>query len=443
MKTLLRGGTVLTLGARSSNLVTGDVLLEDDRIAEVGTGLRARDAEVIDASNRVILPGFVDAHRSAWRSLMKGADDRPGSRRLAELGPAHAPDDVYAATLLGLLTSLACGVTTLVDWADVMSDAAHVEAVLQAHADAGMRSVVVPSPPAWATDADPDAIRRLAADLAATPRPLTGLAYGQPAAAAGDLEAVAAGWAVARSLGLRIHATVGTSPAARGTVAAMAGRGLLGADVTLVHATCADEADLDALGTTQAALVLAPSYEMAAGLGTPPLQALLDRKVRPALGTGDELAAPGDVFTAMRALQSLQHAAMFDLKLAGKAGLPDLLGTREVIRFATGEGARAAGMSAVTGSIEPGKQADLVVLRTDLPNIHPVNDPIGAVVWGMDASNVDWVFVAGRARVRAGALDADVADVRARAEAAVRRLTTTEPATGPDTLVPTADGGAR
>lgn len=441
MRTLLRGGTVLTLGARTANLATGDVLIEDDRIVEVGAGLRARDAEVVDATDRVVLPGFVDAHRSAWRSLMQAVDDRPGTSHLATLGPRHEPDDVYAATLLGLLAAVASGVTTVVDWADIHLDGRYLEAALQAHADAGVRTVFVPSRPAWApdTDPDPDTWHRLAADLAATPRPLTDLALGSPPLHPHDLEAVVAAWAQARSLGLRIHAPAGTVDAQRGAVAAVAGRGLLGADVTLVHATRADEADLDAIGSSDAALVLAPSYEMAAGLGTPPLQALLDRRVRPGLGTGDEMPAPGDVFTAMRALQSLQHAAMFDLKLAGKAGLPDLLGTREVIRFATSDSARAAGLDAVTGSIEPGKQADIVVLRTDLPNIHPVNDPIGAVVWGMDASNVDWVFVAGRARVRAGELDADVPHVRRLATTARQRLT----GTGAEPLVPSADGRGR
>ena len=62
----------------------------------------------------------------------------------------------------------------------------------------------------------------------------------------------------------------------------------------------------------------------------------------------------------------------------------------------------------MTGSLEPGKQADIVVLRTDRPNIFPVNDPIGAVVWGMDTSNVDWVFVAGGPVMRGGVLEADV-----------------------------------
>jgi cytosine/adenosine deaminase-related metal-dependent hydrolase len=439
VRTLLRGGTVLTLGVRTPNLVTGDVLIEDDRIVEVGTGLRARDAEVVDATDRVVLPGFVDAHRSAWRSLMKAVDDRPGTSHLVDLGARHGPDDVYAATLLGLLAALESGVTTVVDWSDILLERSYADAALQAHADAGLRTVFVPSRPAWASDADTDTWRTLAGDLAAAPPPLTGLACGSPALHPDTIGAVATAWAQARSLGLRIHAPVGTADEDRGALAAVGARGLLGADVTLVHATRCAESDLDALGSSDASLVLAPSYAMAAGLGTPPLQALLDRRIRPGLGTGDEMPAPGDVFTAMRAIQSLQHAAMFDLKLAGKAGLPDLLGTRDVIRFATIDGARAAGLDAVTGSIEPGKQADLVVLRTDLPNIHPVNDPIGAVVWGMDASNVDWVFVAGRARVRAGELDAEIPMVRELAGAAMRRLTDG----GADTLVPAADGRAR
>ncbi len=102
----------------------------------------------------------------------------------------------------------------------------------------------------------------------------------------------------------------------------------------------------------------------------------------------------------MRSAISIQHATVFERKLAGKAGLPRLMSTRDVIRHATVDGAKVAGLGGVTGSLEPGMQADLVVLRTDRPNIFPVNDPIGAVVWGMDTSNVDWVFVGGRPLVR-------------------------------------------
>jgi len=134
--------------------------------------------------------------------------------------------------------------------------------------------------------------------------------------------------------------------------------------------------------------------------------------------------SPGDLFAQMRAMISLQHATVFDRKLAGKAGIPRLLSTRDVIRSATVEGARVAGLGAVTGSIEPGKQADIVMLRTDRPNIFPINDPIGAVVWGMDTSNVDRVFVAGRPLMRGGALEANVEQARNLATTAHHRVAT-------------------
>jgi cytosine/adenosine deaminase-related metal-dependent hydrolase len=98
------------------------------------------------------------------------------------------------------------------------------------------------------------------------------------------------------------------------------------------------------------------------------------------------------------------------------------MSTRDVIRFATVEGARVAGLRGATGSLEPGLAADVVVLRTDRPNIFPVNDPIGAVVWGMDTSNVDWVFAGGRVLMRDGALQADVGRARDLATEAARRV---------------------
>jgi cytosine/adenosine deaminase-related metal-dependent hydrolase len=128
------------------------------------------------------------------------------------------------------------------------------------------------------------------------------------------------------------------------------------------------------------------------------------------------------MFAQMRSLISVQHATVFERKLAGKAGLPRLMSTRDVIRHATVDGARAAGLAGVTGSLEPGMQGDVVVLRTDRPNVFPINDPIGAVVWGMDTSNVDWVFAGGRVLMRGGVLQADVARVRALAGAAREHL---------------------
>ena len=99
-KTLLKGGTVLTLGAKTPNFTEADVLIDDGRVAEVGQGLRARDAEMVDASDAIVMPGFVDTHRHVWKSLFRNLGDT------AVLGSHYQPDDIYAATLIGLLVQL-------------------------------------------------------------------------------------------------------------------------------------------------------------------------------------------------------------------------------------------------------------------------------------------------------------------------------------------------
>jgi cytosine/adenosine deaminase-related metal-dependent hydrolase len=236
------------------------------------------------------------------------------------------------------------------------------------------------------------------------------------------LEKLAGDWGLARELGVRIHAHAGSDSSSGGVVSDMAAKGLLGGDVTLVHCTNLNDDDLDAVSSSGARVALAPSSEMAGGRGSLTIQRLIDRGIRPGLAVDTERVAPGDMFAQMRAAISMQHATFFDLKLAGKAGLPQLLSTREVIRYATIDGARVAGLGGVTGALVPGKQADIVVLRTDRPNIFPINDPIGAVVWGMDTSNVDWVIAGGRILMRNGVLEADVERARNLAGAAQHRV---------------------
>lgn len=378
-RTLIKGGCILSLDARVGNHLEADVLIEDGRIAEVGPGLRSRDAEVVDASDSIVMPGFVDAHRHVVDSLFRASGDLPeADAALAQL----SPDDVYAATLIGLLGAAEAGITTVLDWVEL--DGAALEAALQAHADAGLRTVVVPA--ARDTQRGGEDLPLRTWGVAATLDPA-------------DLERARA---LAAPDTRRIHAhAVGS-----GSVAAAGAA--LGEDVTLVHCSGLDETDFDTIASKRVGVVLAPSSEMARGMEPPRVQSLLDRDVRPGLGVDSERIAPGDIFAPMRATISLQHATHFDLKLAGKGGLPNLLTTREVLRYATIAGANVVGLGEVTGSLTPGKQADVIVLDTDRPNIHPINDPIGAVVWGMDTSNLEWVFVGGRPVMREGELQGDV-----------------------------------
>jgi len=425
---LLKGGTVLTLGAKTPNFPRADVLIEDGVIAEVGPGLRARDAEVVDAENTIVMPGFVDTHRHVWKSLFRNlgetgsnSDDAVSSEAY---GQSYQPDDVYAATFSGLLGAIEAGITTVVDWADISFDPTHVDAALEAHNDAGLRSVFVYAMPAWEGGQEDEkaSLRRLAARQANTDDIMTLVAFGPREPEHSHLDRVTRDFSLARELGMRVHTHVGVDPDQRGVVAQLGARGVLGSDVTLVHCTNLDPTDLDAISSTGSMVALTPTSEMSHGIGAPPVQELLDRKIHPGLGVDNEGSGQGDLFAQMRAAISLQHATYFDLKLAGKGGLPNLLSTRDVIRWATTDGARAAGLEMITGSLTPGMQADVVLLRTDRPNIFPINDPIGAVVWGMDTSNVDWVFVGGKPRLSHGVVHADVDRARSLVTAALDRV---------------------
>ncbi len=424
-KILLSGGCVLTLGVKTPNFTRADVMIDGETVAEIGTGLHARDAEHVDATDSIVMPGFVDTHRHAWRSLSRNIGAWPPGDGTTGAIEAFRPEDVYAATLIGLLGAIEAGITTVVDWSPIRPDDALVDAALQAHADAGLRTVFVHAPRAGTEDrgSTAPAMRQLVARLTDAAGPLTTIAFGSDIPGAGDLERVAAEWDEARALGLRIHAHADPETSGQGAIAELARRGLLREDVTLVHWSLLDDEDIEAVAASGASVSLARSGEMAGHIGTPPIQSLIDRDIRPGLGVDDERLSPGDLFAQMRATISMQHATVFDRKLAGKSGVPRLMSTRDVIRHATVDGARTAGLGTVTGSLEPGKQADIVMLRTDRPNIFPINDPIGAVVWGMDTSNVDRVFVAGRAVMRGGVLDADAARARNLATVARRRLT--------------------
>ena len=131
---MIRGGCVLTLGARTPNYTKADVVVDEGRIVEIGMGLRARNADVIEAEDAIVMPGFIDTHRHAWRSLFRnygeGREEMGPELSPAVYGPHYEPDDVYTATLIGLLGAAQSGTTTVVDWADAATSTEHASAAL-------------------------------------------------------------------------------------------------------------------------------------------------------------------------------------------------------------------------------------------------------------------------------------------------------------------------
>jgi 5-methylthioadenosine/S-adenosylhomocysteine deaminase len=200
--------------------------------------------------------------------------------------------------------------------------------------------------------------------------------------------------------------------------------GLLGPDTTYIHCNYLSDDEFRLIAESGGRVSIAPSVEMAMGHGTPPTAKALAHGLRPSLSIDVVTTVPGDMFTQMRFLFAQarlgEHEAAF---AAGNEEEPTLLTSREVLEFATIEGARVCGVDDRTGSLTPGKQADVVVLRCDQTNTYPIIDPVSTVVHQADTRNVDTVLVAGETLKRDGKLvGADVRSARDRAAASLDHL---------------------
>jgi len=145
-RVLLRGGHVLTMDPGLGDLFGGDVLVEDDRIAAVGHDLDASEAEVVDATGCIVMPGFVDSHRHTWETVIRGIapDVSLGGYFdivLDQLAPAYRPEDVYAGNYLGSLEAIDAGITTLLDWSHISNSPEHADEAIRGLADAKLRAV--------------------------------------------------------------------------------------------------------------------------------------------------------------------------------------------------------------------------------------------------------------------------------------------------------------
>nr|WSY51376.1 amidohydrolase family protein [Streptomyces sp. NBC_00886] len=394
MKTLLTGGTVVSMDPAVGDLDRGDVLIEDGVIVEVAERVDAPDAEVIDATDRIVMPGFVDNHRHGWQTAFRGvgADWTFPEWAVAMHGtvkPHYRPEDVYAGTLLGRLEALHSGVTTMLDWYHVVQSPAHEDAAVAALRDAPGRSIFCLGA-GWGT-ADPvDAdIRRVRSDLAGDG--LVTMALGLRGPEDTGMDTVARELKLAAELGLRTSLHVDPGGTSR-TVADLREHDLLRDTTTFVHANGISDEELRMLADAGGSLSVSPDVELKMGFGPPVTGRALAAGLRPTLSIDDVPSAGGDMFSTMRTAFAVQR------------GLDGGLRSRDLLEFTTVDAARSCGLDARTGSLTPGKDADVILLRTDDLTVFPVTDPVGTVVSAGHPGLVDTVLVAGRMVKRDGVL---------------------------------------
>jgi cytosine/adenosine deaminase-related metal-dependent hydrolase len=405
---LIQGATILSLDPRIGDF-RGDILVEGSRIIAVEPSIPCVDAEVIPAQRMIALPGFVDSHRHTWQSLLRGtavdwtlAQYFAGVRGV--MGRLYTPDDMYVANYLGALEALDAGITTLYDWSHNNNTPDHADAAVRGLKDAGLRAVFgygnandewIPPSTRLTGFSDVERVRRT---HFSSDDQLVTMAFAARGPQFTTLDITADEFRRARDLGLRITLHVGdgvwgtTQP-----VVQLASRALLGDDITYVHCNMLTDDDFRLIGDSGATASISPEVELQMGHGFLATLKLIDVGVRPSISIDIVTSIAGDMFGAMRALLAGTRAVVNDQALRERRVVDPLpLMSRDVLEFATVQGARACGLAARTGSLTPGKEADIVLPDTNSLNLLPMNNPKGAVVECAHVGNVDTVIVAGR-----------------------------------------------
>jgi len=419
-RTLIRGGIVLTQDDALGELPNADVLIEGDRILEVGPNLSVAGAKVIDAAGDIVIPGFVDTHRHTWEtSIRTSAPDYTLGAYfgaiLDKFAPNYRPEDVYAANLWGALECINAGITTLVDWSHIMNTPEHADAAVKGLREAGLRSVFAfgfPNTsiqawwfgPDWAGSVERlngDEARRIRDELSDDQGLITmalatrGTNFCKP-------EVVRYEWELARELGINItvHVAMDRFGYTKMQLRGLKEMGLLYPNTTYIHASHLLDDEWQMVADSGGNVSLAPQIELQMGHGWAPAATASKMGIPVGLSSDVATTASSDQFTQMHAIfaseRARRHQAAWEEDLDGNTPTPDLIDSRKVLKWATLEGTEVAGVSGWAGSITPGKKADIVIIDTKAVNVAPVIDPVGAVVCAADTANVKTVIVDGK-----------------------------------------------
>jgi 5-methylthioadenosine/S-adenosylhomocysteine deaminase len=402
---IIRNGTVVTMDPFLGDFPRADVLIDGDVIVAIGPDLGPMDAEEIDADGKLVIPGFIDTHRHTWQSFLRGiaADWTLGQYMTGlhlGLSGMFDPDDTYAGNFLGAVEALDSGITTLVDWSHNVDTPQHADAAIQGLTDSGLRAVFAHGGGARMYQVPSDVphdqdVRRIREEHFASEDQLVTLAMALRGPQYSTLDVTESDLRLARELGLSVTLHVGDGEWGRSRpVTRMKQRGLLGPDMTYVHCNTVKDDELVDIARSGGSASIAPDIEMQMGHGWPATGRLLDAGVRPGLSIDTCVSNGGHMFGTMRATLATQRAIDNDVPGASDLAAVSLT-SRDVLSFATLDGARTCHLDHKVGSLTPGKQADIVIVdATDL-GLTPMNNPVGQLVYAAHPGQVETVLVAG------------------------------------------------
>lgn len=431
MNAIIKGGTVITVDA-ADRILRADLLISDGRIARIAEGGLAEvpaGAEVIDASGRLVLPGFVQTHVHLCQTIMRGYGDDLRlldwlRERIWPMEAAHTPESVYASARLGIAEMMLGGTTAAL----TMETVRHTREVLRAVEESGFRAVVGKcmmdrgeGVPAGLIEDRRESIEgslALFEEWHGRDRGRIRCCLAPRFALSCSSELLQEVAALSVKHGLIVHTHASESREEVEAVRNQTGRdnieyldsvGLVGPRTVLAHCVWATDREIELLSRKGAKVAHCPSSNLKLGSGIARVAEMIGRGVSVSLGAdGAPCNNRLDMFTEMRAAALLQKVRLG----------PDAMPASQLLRMATIEGARALGLDDEIGSIEEGKLADLIILRLDRPHLVPRPDPISTIVYSAEASDVETVLIQGKVVVRGGRLltmdEAEVIEMAAR-----------------------------
>ncbi|MBB1250934.1 amidohydrolase family protein [Rhizobium sp. G21] len=404
LRTLFKGGTIITMDRAISAPPVGDVLVENGRIVAIGANLQVTDAEVVDAAGSIVMPGLIDAHHHMWlgvmRRMMPDVDDLFAYIDVVAetLGSHYRPLDMYLSTKLTALACLDAGITTVIDACHSSRSPEHTDAALDALDDSGIRALhmVGAAMDKKASSAHiPGDLKRLADNWNQGDGLVRVGLFGQF-----NID----WWRAARVLDMRILTEFIGDLAKLGPE--FDEPGLLGTHNIFNHCTRVPKETWKRLAAAGVNVTVNPRSDALFGFDDEGFawQRAIDHGLTPALGIDLDTAFGSDMFGEMHALFSQQRSAMRYRRFRGEENVPAPISVQAVLEAATINGVRAAGLEDRIGTLAVGREADLIMVRTDDVAVFPVTDPVGTIVQAVERANVDTVMVAGEIRKRGGKL---------------------------------------
>jgi 5-methylthioadenosine/S-adenosylhomocysteine deaminase len=422
---LIKGAAIVSMDAAIGDLPKGDVLIERDRIAAVAQNVAADDAETIDASRMLLLPGLINGHLHTWQTGLRGlaADWTVAEYMQAMhrgLATLFRPEDIYIANLMGALNQINNGATSLVDWCHNNPTPEHSDAAVCGLDDAGIRALFLHGSP----KPDPKPGQRHFSEVPMPRREIERFCKGRFASRDGLVsfglailgpyyslyDVTREDLALAREFNLPASMHVGGGmPMVPLGFERLLNDGLVDGHLTVVHGNDIAAETVSRIVDRGGTFTVTAEIELQMGYGDPLTGILHSLNAPISIGTDVEPAVSGDLFTCMRL--TLQHernrAILAELAKTGSRPQRSPLTCRDALSWVTANAAKVAGLDDRIGSITPGKQADIVLLRTDTLNMMTMHDPVGCAVMQAATVNVDTVLIAGRLVKQGGKLLVD------------------------------------